>query len=167
MACFRVACGAFPAIRASAISRAVIGRLPAATRHRAPEQRPALEPRIALVASFRADASNVKAWLEHLQDGFNLHHGRLDLDASVPAFRELPRQFGVKLGQGEHCLLGCYFGSGHREAMVSFVNGMASRFSPNPKLQNRLCAFAAQSSAFFVPVVGRSSGLQPRLHGRI
>jgi hypothetical protein len=113
MACFRVACGAFPAIRASAISRAVIGRLPAATRHRAPEQRPALEPRIALVASFRADASNVKAGLEHLQDGLDLHHGCLDLDASVPVFRKLPRQFGVKQGKREDCLFRCDFGSRH------------------------------------------------------
>jgi hypothetical protein len=60
-----------------------------------PKQRPALEPWIALVASFRADGPNVKAGLEHLQHGFNLYHGRLDLDASVPVFREFPRQFGV------------------------------------------------------------------------
>jgi hypothetical protein len=48
-----------------------------------------------------------------LQHGFNLHYGRLDLDASVPAFRELPRQFGVKLGQREDGLIRCDFCSGH------------------------------------------------------
>jgi hypothetical protein len=35
------------------------------------------------VAALRADAPNVKAGLEHLQDGFNLHHGRSVL---TPAF---------------------------------------------------------------------------------
>jgi hypothetical protein len=48
-----------------------------------------------------------------LQDRFSLHHRRLYLDASVPVFRELARQFGVKLGKREDGLLGCYFGSGH------------------------------------------------------
>jgi hypothetical protein len=52
-----------------------------------------------------------------LQDDFNLHHGRFDLDASVPAFRELPRQFGVKLGKREDGSLGCDFGS-RREAKI-------------------------------------------------
>ena len=80
---------------------------------RAPIERPALEPRIALVAALRGDAaSNVKAGLE-LQHSLDLHHGRFDLDASVPVLRELARQFGMKLGQRENGLFRFDFGVGH------------------------------------------------------
>jgi hypothetical protein len=54
--------------------------------------------------------AKAKAGLEDLQNGFNLHHGRFDLDANIPVFRKLPRRFGVKLGKREDRLLGCYFG---------------------------------------------------------
>jgi hypothetical protein len=38
-----------------------------------------------------ADASDVKAGLQHLQDGFNLHHGRFDFDTSLLNHGSLPR----------------------------------------------------------------------------
>jgi hypothetical protein len=72
--------------------------------HRAPEQRPALEPWIALVAAFRGDRRNAQARLQHLHHGFNLHHGRSDFDGRALVVQQLPRQFGVKLGQREDSL---------------------------------------------------------------
>jgi hypothetical protein len=54
----------------------------------------------------------LKAGLEHLQDGVDLHHGLFDFDASVPVFRDFAGEFGVKLGKREDCLFGSDFGSG-------------------------------------------------------
>jgi hypothetical protein len=54
-----------------------------------------------------------KVRLHHLQDGLNLHHRRFDFDARVPVFRELARQFGVKLSKRKNGLFRFDFGVGH------------------------------------------------------
>jgi hypothetical protein len=112
--CLRVACGALPDIRASAISSAVIG-VPARriTSTALRNSVPRLNQGLLLLRRFAVMAATLKPRLEHLQDGLDLHHGRFDLDASIPVFRKLARQFGVKLGKREDGLLRFDFGSGH------------------------------------------------------
>jgi hypothetical protein len=60
-----------------------------------------------------------------------MHHGRLDLDASIPVFRELARQFGVKLGKRENGLFGRDFGSGHPEKMAAPTSNVLWRLRHN------------------------------------
>jgi hypothetical protein len=107
IACLRVASGAFPAISASAISRAVIG-VPARriTSTALRNSVPRLNHGFAFVAALRCDGGNAEARLEHLKHGFNLHHGGADFDGCPLVVHQLPGQFGVKLRQRENGLLG-------------------------------------------------------------
>jgi hypothetical protein len=71
--------------------------------HGAPEQRPALEPWIGLVAALGRDAGDAEARLKHLQHGFDLHHGRLEPDALAAG------------GRGQHLF--------RRQQLVSVIPG--------------------------------------------
>jgi hypothetical protein len=99
MACFRVACRAFPAIRASVISRH--GRTsPPHHVHRAPKHRPALEPWIADIPTLGRYRPGIEVRVQHLHDRFNLDHLRPQFVAALGVGLDLPGQLGMKLDQG-------------------------------------------------------------------